>query len=88
MKAHELLNPFDQMGLEPADPSKVLEVSEQIKGFIDADVEEDQRTADLKDIWKPLSNDEKMRIERMLADKAPGTNQMYKSILIGYIKET
>lgn len=76
----------NQLGLEPVDASKVLEVAEQIKGFIDADVEEDQQEADLKDIYNPLSNDERIRVHGMLKDKAPGTNKMYKSILMAYIE--
>ena len=75
----------NQVSPEPVDASKVLQVADQIKGFIDADIEEDQRTADLKDVWKPLTNDEKIRVQGMLKEKAPDTKRMYSTILKDYV---
>lgn len=91
MKASDLYK--DQMGLEPVDFSKIYRISEQIKRLIDADIEDEgeedaQREADLKDIYNPLTNDEKMSVHGMLKDKAPDSNRMYRSILMIYVERT
>lgn len=66
------------------DATKVSETALQIKSWIDADVIEETYDI-LQNAWKALSNDEMMRCQKMLMDKSPGTNRMYKTILKDYL---
>lgn len=71
------------------DAEKVFEIANQIKTLIDADIDEDQKAADLNTYWQDLTNDEKMRVQGMLGDKAPDSGpkgRMYRTILADYVK--
>jgi len=75
---------------EAVNASYILEVATEIKSIVDADIEEDDRTEKLHQLWAALSNDERLRVHRMLKEKAPDSGprgRMYSTIVDGYIKK-
>jgi len=66
------------------DASLVLEAANNFKAWIDMDSIEDHHE-EIKLAWNNLNNDERMRVNKMLSEKAPGSNKMYRRILTEYL---
>lgn len=77
----------NQLDTAPVDAEKVLEVAEQVKEWIDADVIEETYDI-LQNAWYSLSNDERLRALAMLKVKSPDSGprgKMYSTLLKEYL---
>ena len=81
-EVHEL----GQVSGEPVDATKVANAVEYIRATIDADIEDEERAIKLANARARLTNDEMLKVDEGLRDKAPGTNRMYKTIFNEYLK--
>jgi len=83
--ANEVQNAIQQqVNPDPVDQEKVSRAVKFFKGVID----DDQIEADhvrVKDAWKRLTNDERLKVQDGLGEKAPDSNRMYKTILKDYL---
>ena len=69
---------------DTVDQGKIFRAAVWFKEMIDVDsIEENHQK--IKEAWQRLSNNERMEIDAMLKDKAPGSNKMYKNLLKEYL---
>jgi len=74
-----------QMNGEKLEMDKIQRAAAYIRGQIDGD-DPDLAPKKIKAAWERLSNDERIEVTNLLGDKATGTNRMYKTLLMDYIK--
>lgn len=75
-----------QIGTEPVNMNRVLDVALFFKKKIDEDSVEN--VLEIQERWKVLSNDEKLEVQNLLTDKSPNSGpigKMYKTLLYEYI---
>jgi len=73
-----------QISGETVDMEKVGKAINYFKTQIDED-DPDHAPANIKKAWERLNNDERLKVQEGLGDKAPGTNRMYKTLLKDYL---
>ncbi len=81
----------NQLDTTPVDAEHVLFLADSIKSWIDADIEDEERIYELKQLMKDTTNDERLRIMSMLKDKAPDSGprgKMYSRLLSEYLDYT
>lgn len=73
---------------ETVDAEHVLFLANAIKGWIDDDIEDEERVSELKELWESMTNDEQLRVQGMLKDKAPDSGprgKQYSTLLKEYL---
>ena len=85
--ANEVQNAIQQqVEPNPINMKKVTEAAVFFKAWIDKDVEDEEKVVPIKNHYHGLTNDERIEMAKLLEDKAPDTNKMYKNILKGYLE--
>lgn len=75
----------ETMDTDPIDFNKVNAAIPYLKKMIDTDDIEKSHVK-IKEAWSKLSNDERMKVNEGLGDKAPDSNRMYKTLLKDYLQ--
>lgn len=76
-----------QISGEPIDMARIERAANYIKAQIDSDEgDPDPVAAKLQEAYTRLNQDDRMEVDKLLGDKAPGTNRTYKTMLKDYLK--
>lgn len=73
-----------QISGEKIDLDRVNRAAKYIKEQIDED-DPDHAPANIQKAWGKLSNDERLKVQELLGDKAKDSNRMYKTLLKDYL---
>lgn len=76
-----------QISGEPLDMDYVQSQVQKLKDLIDQD-DIDSTYEDIKYEWSCMSQDECMKVNELMSDKAPDSNRMYRTILKDYLNYT
>lgn len=72
---------------EPVDMSKIAKAAARFKAIInDEEMQEEEQEERIYNGWQFLNNDERLKVSKMLTDKANGTNRQYRRIIDQIVK--
>jgi len=80
----QMAQKFSQVSPEPLDMHKVNKATSFLKEQIDVDIIEETHDK-VKRAWEKLTNDERLKVQEGLKDKAPDCNKMYSTLLKEYL---